>query len=112
MVPFIIIGMMMVVQFGIAMYARQVVAGAAQDGADTAARAGSSAGNGLTTTDQLVSEAGGHLITGYSSSVGSDGDIVTITAQANVVRVLPLFPTITVRATGSATVEQFVPAEP
>lgn len=108
MVPFIIVGMMMVVQFGIAMYARQVVAGAAQDGADTGARAGSSPGQGVATTDQLVSQAGGHLITGYSSSVASDGDIVTVTAQADVVRVLPLFPTITVRASGSASVEKFV----
>ncbi|WP_424341989.1 TadE/TadG family type IV pilus assembly protein, partial [Ilumatobacter sp.] len=52
MVPFIIVGMMMVVQFGLAAYARQVVAGAAQDGADTGARAGSSPGQGVATTDQ------------------------------------------------------------
>ena len=110
MVPFVIVGMLLVVQFGIGMYARQVVQGAAQDGADTAARSGSSLNHGLATTDSLVTRAGGHLITGFSSSGGSTGDVVTISAQADVVRLLPLFPVITVRATGSATVERFVPA--
>ncbi|MFK8025152.1 MAG: TadE family protein [Ilumatobacter sp.] len=108
--PFIIIGMLLVVQFGIGLYARQVVQGAAQDGADTAARSGSSIGDGLATTDSLVGLAGGHLITGFSSSGESSGDVVTISAEADVVRLLPLFPVITIRATGSASVEQFVPA--
>ena len=109
MMPVIIIGMMLVVQFGLAMYARQVVAGAAQDGAASGARQGSSAAAGQVVTDTLVDQSAGHLLSSYSSSASSTGDIVTVTAQGNVVRVLPLFPTITVRASGSATVEQFVP---
>ncbi len=112
MVPFIIIGMMMVVQFGLAAYARQVIAGAAQDGADTAARQNSSVGAGLAEADALVAASGGHLLSGYSSSGSSDGEVVTIRTQANVVRVLPLFPTITVRGSGSASVEQFTPQGP
>lgn len=112
MVPFIIIGMMLVVQFGIAMYARQVVSGAAQDGAATGALMGSSPGAGLAVTDQLVTEAGGHLVVNYSSSVSPAGNTVTIRAQADVVQLLPLFPTITVRAVGSAPIEQFAPVGP
>lgn len=109
MVPFIIIGMMLVVQFGLAMYARQVVAGAAQDGAAHGALQGSSPGAGQAVTDSLVSGSAGHLLTGYNSSVASNGDIVTVTASGNVVKVFPFFPTITVSGSGSATVEEFVP---
>ncbi len=109
MVPFIIIGMMLVVQFGLAMYARQVVAGAAQDGAATGALQGSSPAAGQAVTDQLVDQSAGHLLNGYSSSVSSNGDIVTVRASGNVVKVFALFPTITVSGSGSATVEEFVP---
>lgn len=112
MIPFIIVGMMAVVQFGIAAYARQVVAGAAQDGADTAARHNSSVAAGQATADGLVLSAGGHLMSGYSSSGSSDGEIVTIRTQADVVKVFPLFPTITVRGAGSASIERFEPAGP
>jgi len=106
MIPFIIVGMMAVVQFGIAAYARQVVAGAAQDGADTAARYNSSVGAGQATADGLATSAGGHLMSNYSSSGSSDGEIVTIRTQADVVSVFPLFPTITVRGSGSASIER------
>ena len=109
MIPFIIIGMMLVVQFGLAMYARQVVSGAAQDGAATAALRDSSPGAGQAVTDQLVTQSAGHLLNGYSSSASSTGDIVTVRASGNVVKVFPFFPTITVSGSGSATVEEFVP---
>lgn len=112
MVPFVLVGTMLVVQFGLAMYARQVVSGAAQDGAAQGALVGSSPQVGLATTDQLVAQAGGHLLSNYSSSHTSGADVVTISASADVVKLLPVFPTITVRAVGSAPVEQFSAAQP
>lgn len=112
MVPFILVGTMLVVQFGLAMYARQVVSGAAQDGAAQGALVGSSPQAGLATTDRLVAQAGGHLLSNYTSSESSSADVVIINASADVVKLLPVFPTITVRAVGSASVEKFAPADP
>lgn len=109
MVPFIVMAMMLIVQFGLAMYARQVVAGAAQDGAAQAALVGSSPAAGQAVTDGLVQQAAGNLLTGYGSSVSSTAEVVTIQASGQVVRVFPLFPTLTVSATGSATIERFRP---
>jgi Flp pilus assembly protein TadG len=107
MVPFIIVASMLVVQFGLAMYARQVLSGAVQDGAAHAALDGSTPGAGKTVTDQLVSQSGGHLIVNYSSTPSVTATTVTITAEADVVSLLPLFPAITVRAASSASLEAF-----
>lgn len=107
MVPFIIVATMLIIQFGLTLYASQVMSGAAQDGAAHAALDGSSPGAGLAVTDGLVGGSGGHLITGYRSSVTSTGAIVTITASAEVVSLVPLLPSITVTGTGSATIEEF-----
>jgi len=112
MVPFILVASMLVVQYGLAMYARQVLAGATQDGAALAALDGSSTGDGLSTTDQLVAGSGGHLITNYSSSASTTRTTITIVAQAEVVRLLPLFPSITIRSASSASLEQFRVAGP
>lgn len=107
MVPFIIVASMLVVQYGLAMYARQVLSGAVQDGAAEAALDGSTPGTGQIVTDQLVSQSGGHLIVNYSSTLTTTATTVTIAAQADVVRLLPLFPAITVRAASSASIETF-----
>lgn len=109
MVPFILIGMMLVVQFGLAYYARQVMAGAAQDGAASGARDGASAASGQVVADELAQSGASHLLTSYSSSSSSDGNVITVTTRGNVIKVFPLFPSVTVSATGSASIEQFVP---
>ncbi len=109
MVPFILIGMMLVVQFGLAYYAQQVMSGAAQDGAASGARDGASAASGQGVADGLAQSGAGHLLTSYSSSSNSDGNVITVTTRGNVIKVFPLFPSITVAATGSASIEQFVP---
>ena len=109
MVPFILIGMMLVVQFGLAYYAQQVMAGAAQDGAASGARDGASASAGQAVADGLVQSSASQLLASYSSSSSSDGNVITVATRGNVVKVFPLFPSITVSATGSASIEQFVP---
>lgn len=109
MVPFILIGMMLVVQFGLAYYTRQVMAGAAQDGAASGARDGASAPTGQVVADELAQSGAAHLLTSYSSSSSSDGNVITVTTSGTVIKVFPLFPSITVSATGSASVERFVP---
>jgi hypothetical protein len=109
MVPLVLLTLMLVIQFGFAYHTRQVVAGAAQDGAASGARRDSSAATGAALTDSLIEQGAGSLVTSHSASGSSDGEVVTVTAQATVVRVLPLFPAITVRAQASATVEVFEP---
>lgn len=109
MVPFILVGMMLVVQFGLAYYTRQVMAGAAQDGAASGARVGSSAATGQVVADELAQSGASHLLTSYSSTSGSDGNVITVTTHGKVIKVFPLFPSITVSATGSASIERFIP---
>lgn len=109
MVPFILVGMMMVVQFGLAYYAQQVMAGAAQDGAASGARDGASPAAGQAVADDLARSGASHLLTSYSSSSTSGANTITVTTRGNVIKVFPLFPSITVSATGSASIEQFVP---
>ena len=109
MVPLILIAMMLVVQFGLALYARQVLAGAVQDGAATAARVDSSPAAGEALANELIVTSAGQLLSSHSTSAGSDGEQVTVSASGRVVRVLPLMPAITISATGSATIERFEP---
>lgn len=109
MVPVVILALMFVVQYGLAYYARQVLAGAAQDGAVAAARQGSGPEAGLALTDQLIDEAGSSLLSGHSTSATTSGDTVTVSATGEVVSLLPFFGAITVRASGSARVEAFDP---
>jgi Flp pilus assembly protein TadG len=109
MVPVVLITILFVVQFGLAYYARQVAAGAAQDGAAAGARQSSSPEVGAALTEQLISEAGGSLFESHDASAASTGEVVTVTVTGEVVSLLPFFGTITVAATGSARVEQFNP---
>jgi Flp pilus assembly protein TadG len=108
-VPVVLLAMLLVVQFGLAYYARQVLAGAAHDGAAAGARVDSSPGEGAALAEQLIGEAAGSLLDSYGASADSDGDTVTVTATGEVVSLLPFFGTITVKATGSANVERFEP---
>lgn len=105
--PVLLIMMLLVVQAGLAFHARQVMSTAAQDGAATAAASDSSVGAGQALTDQLVTDAVGGLVTNYSSTAGSNGAEVTVVATANATKVFPLFPTLTLSVSASATIEQF-----
>jgi Flp pilus assembly protein TadG len=107
-VPVVLVAVLFVVQYGLAYYARQVVAGAAHDGAAAAARQHSSLGEGVALAEGLVDEGGGSLLSSYHATAATDGDTVTVTVTGHVVSLFP-FGTITVRATGSAAVEKFQP---
>jgi Flp pilus assembly protein TadG len=108
-IPVVLLAMLLVVQYGLAYYARQVLAGAAHDGAAAAAREQSSPAQGAALAEQLIGEAGGSVLDSYTATAASDGDTVTVTATGEVVSLLPFFGTITVKATGSANVERFEP---
>ena len=105
--PVLLVMMLLVVQGGLAYHARSVMATAAQDGAALGATRDGSPGAGVALTDRLVTGAVGGLVTDYRSSVGSNGDDVTVTVRANAVKVFPLFPTLTLSASGSAKIERF-----
>lgn len=106
-VPVVLIAMLLVVQFAFAYHARQVLSGAAQDGAASGARQESSPAAGSALADALIEGSAGAVLTSHSTSAGSDGRRVTVAARGNVVRLLPFFPTITVKASASATLERF-----
>lgn len=107
-VPVVLVAVLFVVQYGLAYYARQVVAGAAHDGAAAAARQYSSPGQGIALAEELIAEGGGSLLTSYHATAATDGDTVTVTVTGHVVSLFP-FGTFTVKATGSAAAEKFQP---
>lgn len=106
-VPLVLITMLFVVQFGLAYYARTVVAGAAQDAASAAARRDATPAAGIALADTLIEQGAGSLLTSHSTVASRNGDAVTITVHGEVVSLLPLFGTITVSASGTAHVEEF-----
>jgi hypothetical protein len=107
MLPVVLVALLFVVQFGLTYYARQVLAGAAQDGAAAAARLDASVGEGEALAESLIGEAGGALLESYDASVTSDGDVVTVSATGEVVSLLPFFGSLTVEASASASIESF-----
>ena len=109
MVPVVLLATLLVVQYGLAYYARQVAAGAAHDGAAAAARQDASPEQGATLAEELIDQAGGSLLESYTVTTTTDGDTVTVTVTGNVASLLPFFGTVTVKATGSAKVERFEP---
>lgn len=111
-VPLVLVAAMLVVQVGLAYHARQVLAGATDDGANTGARLGASPADGASLAGRLIDSASGPLLESTEVTASSDGDIVTVTATARVAALLPFFDSITVSATSTARVEQFEPQEP
>jgi hypothetical protein len=109
MVPLDLRAAVLVVQFALAYYARQVVAGAAQDGAAAAARRNADPAEGVALTDQLIGEAAANLFASNQTVVSATSDAVTVTVSGKVASLLPFFGTITVRATATAPIEQFTP---
>ena len=107
MLPVILVALLFVVQFGLTYYARQVLAGAAQDGAAAAARLDASAAEGQALTETLIGEAGSALLDSYDVKVDSDGEVVTVSATGEVVSILPFFGSLTVDASASASIEDF-----
>ena len=109
MVPVVLLAVLLVIQFGLAYYARTVAAGAAQDGAAAAARRGSSPAEGISVTRSLIDQGAGALFESYTVNAATTPEVVTVRVEAKVVRVLPFFGPITVTAAGSARIEVFVP---
>lgn len=111
MVPLILLTVMLVVQFGLAYHARQVLAGASQDGAAAAARHDSSPAAGAALADSMIEQSAGQLLSSHSSTASSDGQRVTVQSTGQVITVLPFFPSITVNAAATATIENFAPQD-
>jgi Flp pilus assembly protein TadG len=109
LVPVVLLALLFVVQYALAFHARQVLAGATQDGAAAAARLDATAADGATLTRQLVDNGAGSLLDDTAVSVDESGGTVTVHASGHVVSVLPFLGTITVRASASAKVEAFDP---
>ena len=111
-IPVVVLAMLFVVQYSLAYYARQVLAGAAHDGAAAGARQNATPEAGAALTEQLINESGNALLDSHSTTASTDGETVTVIASGEVVSLLPFFGTITVSASGSAKVESFDPQGP
>ena len=109
MVPVVLMALMFVVQYGLAYHARQVLAGAVNDGAAAAARVPVQPGDGEQVTRALIDEGIGHIIERAAVAASTDGVTVTVTATAKVVAVLPFLDGITVHAAATARPETFDP---
>lgn len=110
MVTMILMALMFVVQVGMTYHARQVLAGAVQDGATSAAAKNSSAADGVGTTRRLIEGSAGGLFENLDIEGDQDDDLIVISASADVVSVVPnFFPKIvrTVQASASASRERF-----
>jgi hypothetical protein len=107
MLPVVLVALLFVVQFGLTYYARQVLAGAVQDGAAASARLDASLGDGEVLAESLIGEAGSALLDSYDVTVASDGEVVTMAATGEVVSLLPFFGSLTVEASASARIETF-----
>ncbi len=109
LIPVVLIAVMLVVQFALAYHARQVLAGATQDGAAAAARYQSSPGDGVILARSLIAESAGGLVHDTSVTTSSTQRSVTVEASAQVISLLPFFQGITVRAASTAALETFSP---
>ncbi len=109
LIPVVLIALMLVVQFALAYHARQVLAGATQDGAAAAARYQSSPGDGVILTRSLIAGSAGGLVHDTSVTASSTQRAVTVEAAAQVISLLPFFEGITVRAASTAALETFNP---
>lgn len=107
MIPVVLLAVLFVVQFGLAYHARQVLAGAAQDGAAAAARTDASPSEGVALAQALLDGAAGNLLDDTSVDVETGTNTVTVRAEGQVVSLLPFLDGLTVRASATAKVESF-----
>lgn len=106
MVPLILWMVMLVAQFAIAAYTKQVLTGAVEDGAAEAALLHSSDARGQATAESLFASADG-WVSAHNIDVSRDDRQVVATGEATVVKIFPLLPTITVQASSAASIEQW-----
>ncbi len=109
LLPFVLVGTMLVVQFGLAYHVRTVLSGAVQDGAAAGARRDSSPAQGQAVAQSLINQSGSGLITLSTTSASQAEGRVTMTATAEVVSLIPFIDTFHVEAEASAPVETFRP---
>jgi Flp pilus assembly protein TadG len=107
----ILLAMLLVVQFSLAYYARQVLAGAAQDGAAAGARRDASPADATAVAAGLVDQAGTTLVESPVVEVEAVDDRMVVTITGDAVSLLPFRRSIEVSATASVPVEQFRPQE-
>ncbi|MDH3681579.1 MAG: pilus assembly protein [Acidimicrobiia bacterium] len=108
-VSVVLLATMLVVQFGLAYYAQQVLAGAAQDGAANGARRDSTPEAGRLLAEDLVDQAGASLLTNRQADVEVRNGRVVVSMRGEVVSLIPFRRSITVEASGSAPTEEFRP---
>ncbi len=108
-IPVVLVAVMLVVQFALGYHARQVLAGAAHDGAAAGARPTASPADGAALAGELIEGSAGQLLDTYTVTASVSGDVVTVTATGRVVSLLPFFGSMSVAASGSARLERFDP---
>ena len=86
--PLILFVLLLIIQFGIGLYAQSIVTGAAQEGARVAAEADKAITDGIGTTNRLITGGLGSQVTVKVEGV-DDGETVYIDVKAAVPTFLP-----------------------
>lgn len=107
--PLVLLGVMLIVQFGLAYHAQNVLSGAAQDGAAAGARTDGTPADGAAVTQQLIDVSASSLLTSSSTTAERRGDRVVVTVTGEVVSLIPFVDSLTVRASASSPTEDFFP---
>lgn len=102
--PALLIVVIAAFQFGLIAYSHHVVASSAQSAASSAAT--ETGGVGDASGDGLLASIEG-ITSSRTIEVTEGPEEVTAIASARVLSLVPLVPDITVRATGTATIERF-----
>lgn len=86
--PLILFVLLLLIQFGIGLYAQSIVTGAAQEGARVAAEADKAIADGISTTNRLITSGLGSQVAVRVEGV-ADGETVYIDVKAAVPTFLP-----------------------
>jgi Flp pilus assembly protein TadG len=104
--PVLLMMIWLVLQFALAAHAKHLVTAAAQDSATAAARLDAGSASGEAVANDLIAQSGGGVTRNVAIATSRTGDVVSVTVEADVVRVVP-FLDLHVSATASASIEQF-----
>lgn len=106
--PVLLMLVMVVFQFALHAHAQQLVAAAAEDGADRIRVQGGTVDEGASTARQLLREQAPSLLRDPDVAVRSVGDRVRVEVRGDVISLVP-FLDLTVVAVEEGPVERFVP---
>ncbi|MBL1109394.1 pilus assembly protein [Streptomyces sp. 5-8] len=110
--PFVLLATVAVIQASMWYYARQIALTAAREGLTAARAYPSSPADGAAQARNVLGRTAGDSLSGYSVSVGSDGQRVRVQVSGTALSMIPGVPGLQVTQSASGPVERWtVPGE-